>query len=217
MRRWLPQRVEKARDELARGRQVDEAGGQRSRGRGACRGPADVPLLLAFIRKMAEYEKLDSAATEASLRSDLFGDSPAAHTLLAFVGDEPVGYAIYFFSFSSMMGRRALWLEDLFIDPPFRGKGIGQALMAYLAHIALEYRCTRLEWIVLDWNTSAIEFYRGLGADVLPEWRICRVDESRLSRLASGLEGSPKADSSPGAARSNGPAATFRGLFSRSA
>lgn len=156
--------------------------------------PADVPLLLSFVRKMAEYEKLTPAATEESLRSDLFGDSPTAHTLLAFVNDEPVGYAIYFFSFSSMMGRRALWLEDLFVDLPYRGSGIGKALMAYVASIAAENRCARLEWIVLDWNTSAIEFYKRLGADVLPEWRICRVHESHLPRLASELDDSPETD-----------------------
>ena len=147
--------------------------------------PADIPLLLAFIRAMAEFEKLTSSATEESLHAALFGEAPAARALLAFVDGKAIGYATYFFSFTSMMGRRALWLDDLFVDPVFRGKGIGKVLMAYLARIALENQCARFEWIVLDWNISAIEFYRRLGADVLPDWRICCVDEAQLSRIAS--------------------------------
>ena len=137
--------------------------------------PADVPLLLSFIRKMAAFEKLTISATEESLHTALFGESSAARTLLAFVDGKPIGYATYFFSFTSLMGRRALWLDDLFINPDFRGKGIGKALMAYLANIAVQNQCARFEWIVLDWNTSAIEFYKRLGADVLTDWRICRV------------------------------------------
>jgi GNAT superfamily N-acetyltransferase len=148
---------------------------------------ADVPLLLEFIRAMAAFEKLTVSATEESLHNALFGDAPSARALLVFVDGKPIGYATYFFSFTSMMGRRALWLDDLFIDPGFRGKGIGKALMAYLAGIAVENQCARFEWIVLDWNTSAIEFYKSLGADVLADWRICRMDEAQLPRIASGL------------------------------
>jgi GNAT superfamily N-acetyltransferase len=150
--------------------------------------PDDVPLLLAFIRKMAAFEKLEPTATEASLREALFGESPAARALLVSVDGEPIGYATWFFSFSSMMGRRALWLDDLFVDPAFRGKGIGKVLMAYVAGIAARHRCARFEWIVLDWNRSAIEFYRRLGAEVLDDWRICRLDEARSKRLAATLE-----------------------------
>lgn len=152
---------------------------------------ADVPLLLTFIRKMAEFEKLTVTATEESLRDALFGDAPAARALLAFVAGKPIAYATWFFSFTSMMGRRALWLDDLFVDPAFRGKGIGKALMAYLARIAVENRCGRFEWIVLDWNTEAIEFHRCLGADVLPDWRICRLDEAHLPRMAGTLVVAP--------------------------
>jgi GNAT superfamily N-acetyltransferase len=152
--------------------------------------PADVPLLLTFIRAMAAFEKLPVSATEESLHAALFGEAPAARALLAFVEGKPIGYATYFFTFTSMMGRRALWLDDLFIDPAFRGKGIGKALMAYLANIAVQNQCARFEWIVLDWNTSAIEFYKGLGADVLTDWRICRVDEAQLRQIASRLDGS---------------------------
>ncbi|MCP3918802.1 MAG: GNAT family N-acetyltransferase [bacterium] len=150
--------------------------------------PTDVGLLLTFIRSMGAFEKLQVSATEEALRGALFGDPPAAYSLLAFAGSEPVGYVIYFFSFASMKGSRALWLDDLFIDPAFRGKGIGKGLMAYLADIAVRNRCARLEWIVLDWNAEAIEFYKGLGAEVLPEWRVCRVDEQQLPRIASLLD-----------------------------
>lgn len=155
--------------------------------------PADVPLLLTFIRAMAAFEKLTASATEESLQTALFGEAPAAHTLLVFVGGKPIGYATYFFSFTSMMGRRALWLDDLFIDPAYQSKGIGKALMAYLASIAVQNKCARFEWIVLDWNTSAIEFYKHLGAGVLPDWRICRVGETQLASLASTLVVSPDA------------------------
>lgn len=147
--------------------------------------PADVPLLLAFIRKMAAFEKLTVSGTEESLHSALFGDPPSAHAFLVFVDGEPVGYATYFFSFSSMMGRRALWLDDLFVDAAFRGKGIGKALMAYLAGIAVQNRCARFEWIVLDWNEPAITFYENLGADVRPDWRVCHLNETQSARLAS--------------------------------
>jgi len=149
--------------------------------------PADVPLLLTFIRAMAAFEKLTVSATEESLRVALFGEAPAARTLLAFVDGKAIGYATYFFTFTSMMGKRALWLDDLFIDPAFRGKGMGKALMAVLANIALQNQCGRFEWIVLDWNASAIEFYKHLGANVLTDWRICRVDEAQLPSVASRL------------------------------
>lgn len=157
--------------------------------------PADVPLLLTFIRAMAEFEKLTASATEESLHNALFGEEPAARALLAFVDGRPIGYATYFFSFTSMMGRRALWLDDLFVDPAFRGKGIGKALMACLAGIAIRNQCVRFEWIVLDWNQSAIEFYQRLGADVLADWRICRMDEAQLPHIASMLDVPPDTES----------------------
>ena len=151
----------------------------------------DVPLLLSMIRELAEFEKQTTAATEDSLRADLFGAAAVAKTLLALVDGRPAGYVIYFFTFASMEGRRALWLEDLFVDAAFRGKGIGKALMSYVANIAVENHCARLEWIVLDWNTSAIEFYEALGADVLPDWRICRVGGTHLGQLADEIDRSP--------------------------
>jgi GNAT superfamily N-acetyltransferase len=145
----------------------------------------DVPLLLSMFRAMAAFEKLEVSATPESVRAALFGDAPAARTLLASVDGAVVAYAVYFFTFSTMLGKRGLWLEDLFVDPEFRGKGIGQALMAYLADVAIQNECGRFEWTVLDWNASAIEFYRRLGATMLDDWRICRLDGAQLSRVAA--------------------------------
>src|SRR6266851_3785391 len=145
---------------------------------------ADVPLLLAFFRSMAAFEQLTLSATEESVRDALFGEAPAARALLACVDSKPIAYVTYFFTFSTMIGKRGLWLEDLFIDPPFRGKGIGRALMGHLAKIAVENQCGRFEWSVLDWNEPAIRFYERLGATLLNDWRICRLDEAQMSRVA---------------------------------
>jgi GNAT superfamily N-acetyltransferase len=144
----------------------------------------DVPLLLSFIRSMAAFEKLTVTATEESLRAALFGEAPAARVLLAFVKGEPIAYATYFFTFATMVGKRGLWLDDLFVIPAFRGKGIGRALMAYIAQIAMRHQCSRLEWMVLDWNETAIGFYKRLGATILPDWRICRLEETQLADVA---------------------------------
>ncbi|MBL8045948.1 MAG: GNAT family N-acetyltransferase [Anaerolineales bacterium] len=148
---------------------------------------ADVPLLLQFIHQMAAFEKLPVTATEDSLRAVLFGEAPAARVLLAFSGAEPVAYVTYFFTFATMVGRRGLWLDDVFVVPAFRSQGVGRALMAYLAQIAVENQCARFEWIVLDWNQLALDFYEGLGAKVLSEWRICRLEEAQLPHLANHL------------------------------
>ncbi|MCX5801296.1 MAG: GNAT family N-acetyltransferase [Candidatus Eisenbacteria bacterium] len=147
----------------------------------------DIPLLMSFIRSMAEYEKLQVTATEHILQESLFGEHPAAYTLLAFVDGRPVAYAVYFFTFATMAGKRSLWLDDLFVTPDFRGKGIATALMAYLADVAIQNKCGRFEWMVLEWNESAIGFYERLGAKVLTEWRIHRLEEAQLPRVASKL------------------------------
>ncbi len=144
----------------------------------------DVPRLLAFIRAMASFEKLEVTATEDVLREAFFGQAPAARVLFALVGGTPIAYAIYFFTFGSMAGRRGLWLDDLFVDPAWRGKGIGQALMSHLAAIARENGCARFEWIVLDWNERAIRFYEQLGAEIHKEWLICRLDEKGIADVA---------------------------------
>ena len=154
----------------------------------------DIPLLLSFIRRMAAFENLTVSATEESLRASLFGEAPAARTLLGFVDGHPIAYATYYFTFGTMTGKRGLWLDDLFIDPGFRGKGIGRALMAYLADVALQNDCARFEWVVLDWNAPAIGFYQKLGATVLNDWRICRLDETQLPRIAGTLVVAPEPD-----------------------
>jgi GNAT superfamily N-acetyltransferase len=148
---------------------------------------ADVPVLLSFIRAMAAFEKLPVTATEESLRAALFGAAAAARVLLAFVKGDPIAYATYFFTFASMVGKRGLWLDDLFVDPAFRGKGIGRAFMAYLADIAIQHQCGRFEWMVLDWNESAIDFYKRLGASIHAGWRICRLEEAQLPSVAGTL------------------------------
>lgn len=148
---------------------------------------ADVPVLLSFFRSMAAFERLPVTATEASLRAALFSEAPAAHALLVFVDGNPIGYVVYFFTFSTLVGKRCLWLEDLFVDSAFRGKGIGRALMAYLAEIAMQHKCGRFEWSVLDWNERALGFYKSLGASVLDDWRICRLTEAQLPRVAGAL------------------------------
>jgi len=135
----------------------------------------DVPLLHAFIHEMAVFEKLTLYATEASLREAFFGAQPAAYTLLAFDKGKPIGYIVYLYNFSTMLGQRGLWLEDLYVRPEYRGKGVGKALMAYLKTFAAEQGCGRFEWMVLDWNEDAIAFYKGLGAQMLDDWRVCRV------------------------------------------
>lgn len=144
----------------------------------------DVPALLSFIRGMAEFEKLEATVTEELLRASLFSPEPAARVLMVELDGKPVGYATYFFSFSTMRGRRSMWLEDLFVTPEHRGQGIGRVFMAHLAGIAMQHGCCRLEWIVLDWNEKAIEFYERLGASVLPDWRICRLTEDQLPSVA---------------------------------
>ena len=136
----------------------------------------DVGLLLAFIHKMARFEKLPVTATEDSLRRVLFGENPAARALLITLDGRPIGYATYFFTFASMTGKRGLWLDDLFIDEPFRGKGIGQAFMRFMNEIATKNDCARFEWMVVDWNEAAITFYKGLGAEIFTNWYICRLE-----------------------------------------
>ena len=147
----------------------------------------DVPLLLSFIRSMAEFEKLEVTATEEILRESLFGNRPAANTLLAFADGRPAAYAVYFFTFATTVGKHGLWLDDIYVNPDFRGKGIAKAMMAYLADLAIKNKCGRFEWMVLDWNRSAIDFYQGVGATLLDDWRICRLDEDEFASVAKQL------------------------------
>ena len=148
--------------------------------------PADVPLLLSFIRKLAEYEKLSHAvvATEASLHDALFSARPAAEALLAYWNEAPVGFAVFFSNFSTFEGRAGIYLEDLFVDPEMRGKGIGKGLLREVARIARERGCPRLEWAVLDWNAPSIAFYRSLGAQPMDDWTVFRMSPEAIAKLA---------------------------------
>ena len=145
-----------------------------------------MPVILAFIRQLAEYEKLSHEAvmTEEILRQSLFGSRRAAEVLLGYSGDLPVAFAVFFHNFSTFLGRPGLYLEDLFVIPEMRGKGFGKAMLVELARIARKRNCGRFEWSVLDWNKPAIDFYKALGAVPMDEWTIFRVTGEALKRLA---------------------------------
>ena len=146
-----------------------------------------MPVVLRLITALGEYEQLahEVVATEADIRTALFGERPAAEVVIAWAGDEPVGFAVFFHNFSTFLGRRGLYLEDLFVVPEWRARGIGKRLLAHLARIAVERQCGRMEWSVLDWNDPAIGFYRQIGAIVMEDWRICRLTRDALTQLAS--------------------------------
>ena len=148
---------------------------------------ADVPVILQLIRDLATYERAPEAvvATEAGLREVLFGAKPSAEVLLALEKTEPVGFAVYFYNFSTWLGRAGLYLEDLFVRPEMRGKGYGRALLIRLAQIAKERGCGRMEWAVLDWNEPAIQFYRKLDATPMHEWTVFRLTEEEITKLAN--------------------------------
>ena len=146
----------------------------------------DALRLLAFIRGIAEYEGLTHQvrATEERLLASLFGDDPAAEALLAFADGKPAGFAVYFHTYSTFLARRGMHLEDLYVSPEFRRHGLGTLLLKRVAAIAVERGCGRFEWMALDWNTDAHRFYEGLGAEMLPEWRLFRIQGDSLRRLA---------------------------------
>ena len=148
----------------------------------------DIPHILTFIKALAEYERLaDSVvATEEGLRATLFGPRPYAECVIARWKGEPAGFALFFHNYSTFLARPGVYLEDLFVNPEFRGKGIGRSLLQYLAGVAVERNCGRLEWSVLDWNAPAIGFYKSLGAEPLEDWTIFRVKGEALARLAGG-------------------------------
>ncbi|MEP7029203.1 MAG: GNAT family N-acetyltransferase [Candidatus Eisenbacteria bacterium] len=150
--------------------------------------PADVPLLYGLIRQLAIYEKLESAmvSTEADLAEGLFGPRPAAEAIVASLDGSAVGYALFFRTYSTFLGRPGLYLEDLFVLPEARGAGAGKALLARLAAITLERGCGRLDWVVLDWNKPAIGFYKRIGAESMDEWTTNRLTGAALERLARG-------------------------------
>lgn len=151
----------------------------------ACR-PADVPRLHELILALADYERMRDAvtATPADLEAGLFGVDAVAHALIAESESEILGYAIYFPTFSSFKGRPGIWLEDIFVLPPHRGRGVGRALLQAVARHALERGCARLEWEALDWNAPALGFYERLGARTRPEWVAHRLEAEALARFA---------------------------------
>jgi len=150
-------------------------------------GPSDVSIVLRFIEGLAEYEKLSHAcvATEAGLIETLFGPRPYAEVILAFWNDSPAGFALFFHNYSTFLAKPGIYLEDLFVDPAFRGKGLGKALLKELARLAVERNCGRVEWAVLDWNEPSINFYKSLGAVPLDDWTLFRVTGDALTNLAS--------------------------------
>jgi GNAT superfamily N-acetyltransferase len=149
--------------------------------------PADVPLVLQGIRALAEYERLahECVATESLLHETLFGPNPVAEVVLAFDGDIPAGYALWFRSYSTFLARPGIYLEDLFVFPEQRRRGLGRRLLAFLAQTAVERGYGRVEWAVLDWNRDAITFYRSLGARLMDGWTVCRLAGDALPALAA--------------------------------
>ena len=149
-----------------------------------------IPLILEFIKELAEYEKLlhQVVATEKILKESLFGEKKYAEIIIAYVEKKPVGFALYFHNFSTFLGRPGIYLEDLFVKPEARGKGIGQKILAYLGHLAKQRNCGRLEWSVLDWNETAINFYKRVGAKAMDEWTVFRATGQALDELAETWE-----------------------------
>jgi GNAT superfamily N-acetyltransferase len=147
---------------------------------------ADIPIILQLIRDLATYERApdEVTATEQQLADVLFGEKPSAEVVIAFEEDTPVGFAVFFHNFSTWLGRPGLYLEDLFVKPDARGKGYGRALLVYLAKMARDRGCGRMEWAVLNWNKPAIEFYDKLGAKPMDEWTVYRLTGDAINRLA---------------------------------
>jgi ribosomal protein S18 acetylase RimI-like enzyme len=147
---------------------------------------ADVPLVLSFVKDLAEYEKLGHlvVATEEVIAEELFGPKSHAEVLLGYVDTEAVAFAVYFHNFSTFLGRKGLYLEDLYVRPAYRRRGFGRAVLLQLARIAAARKCGRFEWSVLDWNEPAIFFYESLGATVMHEWKLVRVTGDALEKMA---------------------------------
>jgi GNAT superfamily N-acetyltransferase len=147
---------------------------------------SDVPIIFNFIKGLAAYEKLshEVVATEEGLRRTLFGDNPKAEVILGYYKNDPVAFALFFYNYSTFLGKPGIYLEDLFVLPEMRGKGFGKVMLAYLAKLAKERDCGRLEWSVLDWNEPALKFYKSIGARKMEEWTTQRLDGDALSNLA---------------------------------
>lgn len=146
----------------------------------------DVSQILSFIRELAEYEKLlnEVVATEESLRNTLFGETRYAEAIIGTFNGNPVGFALFFHNYSTFLGKPGIYLEDLYVRPEMRGRGFGKALLSFIARLAVDRNCGRLEWSVLDWNKPAIDFYKSLGAIPLAEWTVHRLVGEALKKLA---------------------------------
>jgi GNAT superfamily N-acetyltransferase len=151
--------------------------------------PDEAGLVLSLVRELAEYEQLlhEFEATEAMIGKALFGSNPRLFCVIAEWNGEPVGFAVWFLNFSTFSGRSGIYLEDLFVRPAHRGKGIGKALIVHLAKECVANGWSRLQWSVLEWNTPAIEFYKSLGAVLMEEWTVCRIGGEALTALAQGM------------------------------
>ncbi|AUT67680.1 MULTISPECIES: GNAT family N-acetyltransferase [Paraburkholderia] len=152
--------------------------------------PDDVGTMLALMYELAEFEKLTHLfiATEDGLRDALFGARPSAEAIVAERDGKMIGYALFFHNYSTFLGRRGLYLEDLYVQPTERGTGLGSKMLRYLAALAVERQCGRFEWSVLDWNQPAIDFYQKMGATVLPDWRVVRITGEALDQLAASAD-----------------------------
>ncbi|WP_240222021.1 GNAT family N-acetyltransferase [Rheinheimera hassiensis] len=149
--------------------------------------PQDVPVILTFIQGLAEYERLSDqvVATEEKLQQTLFGHKAYAEVVIAEYDNKAAGFALFFHNYSTFLAKPGIYLEDLFVSPEYRGKGLGRVLLSYLAQLAIDRDCGRLEWSVLDWNQPAIDFYQAQGASMLHDWRINRVTGASLQQLAA--------------------------------
>jgi GNAT superfamily N-acetyltransferase len=147
----------------------------------------DIPLILSFIKQLAEYEQLahEVVATEEVLLESLFGERKVAEVIFGIYNDQPVSFALFFHNFSTFLGKSGIYLEDLFVVPSMRSRGIGRIMLSYLAELAKERNCGRLEWWVLDWNQKAMNFYKGLGAVAMDEWTVFRITGDTLISLAN--------------------------------
>jgi GNAT superfamily N-acetyltransferase len=174
----------------------------------------DVPVILQLIRDLATYERApdEVTATEEQLVDVLFGERPAAEVLLAFEGKSPVGFAVYFYNFSTWLGLPGLYLEDLFVNPEKRGKGYGRALLVELAKIARDRGCGRMEWAVLNWNEPAIKFYRSLGAKPMDEWTVFRLTPEEIVKLADAADTAATTEHPPSPIWTSQPVQRSRGL-----
>ena len=149
--------------------------------------PEDIPIIFQLIKALAEYEKLSHTVTGTpeALKEHLFGDRPYAEAIIAEWEGKEAGFALFFHNYSTFLTKPGIYLEDLFVLPEYRRQGIGKAILTYLAQLVIERDAGRLEWSVLDWNESAISFYKNMGASILEDWRVCRVSGSSLSQLAT--------------------------------